>query len=399
VSHVQKGQPLRGNLTAEAWNGAMDAAADLAARRNTTGRDWLETFRQADIVRIRNDSGYARSRFDILGVDDVVISPTDNLDEFKSRPALAGVKPDVKKHIARFAVLLEPLAASAIGMAVVAGVTVVQVDVKDEGHWCAEVEDEGTDHLVSAGAGSAKILWKESGTGVKWAVVRLGHLELVRWGKAMTNWHNAAGNGSWVMVHPCKDRDGTDEDTAVEVKVYLPRSGLVASPEGTEDPNVIGGAIIPFEYDTNGDAICVGTFLDGVINKTVQMWIGSPANIGTERPGWTDAGYGKYFPVGYLASDPDYGTIGATGGYKWHGETENNHPNHNLSHTHPVYVCSPGNQENDYPFGVLDHFTLDATWYNAHYNHHHGPFNDGIDTDNRPPWKVLFYIKRIDNSV
>ena len=43
----------------------------------------------------------------------------------------------------------------------------------------------------------------------------------------------------------------------------------------------------PVEYDTHGEAICVGTFLDGVIENTVQMWIG----------------------------DPDYGLIGATSGF------------------------------------------------------------------------------------
>jgi len=396
VNRVQKGQPLR--IKAADWNAAQDAAADLAARRNTFGRDWQATFKQTGIVRIRNDSGYDRDRFNVLGIDDTVIKPDENLEEFKNRIALIGVEPKDPDHVGRFAVLLEPIPAGAIGMGVVAGVTVVQVDVQDEDDTFAEIADGVVDNLKSGQAGSALILYKETGTGVKWAVVRLGNPATgLLWGKAVSNWHNAAGNDSYVDVHPCDDKDGANPDESTTVRVYLPRSGLKDHPEGTEDPNVIGGAVIPFEYDANGDAICVGTFLDGVIDKTVQLWIGDPANIDTERPGWADAGYGTYFPVGYAEGDPDYGSIGATGGYKWHGQTENNHPNHNLSHSHPIYVCSPGNQENDYPTGVFDHFTLDAQWADPHHSEHSGPYNNG-DTDNRPPWKVLFYIKRIDNS-
>jgi hypothetical protein len=50
----------------------------------------------------------------------------------------------------------------------------VKVDVTDEDHGYADVTDADATKLTSVSRGSAQILWKESGTGLKWATVRLG---------------------------------------------------------------------------------------------------------------------------------------------------------------------------------------------------------------------------------
>jgi hypothetical protein len=65
------------------------------------------------------------------------------------------------------------------------------MDVQNEDHRFADVGDEVAGHLVSAVSGAAEILWKESGTGVKWAVVRLGpHAGALLWAKAQGNSHD-----------------------------------------------------------------------------------------------------------------------------------------------------------------------------------------------------------------
>ncbi len=176
MNRVQKGQSLRGNLTAEGWNAAMAAAEDLAGRKASLGVDFMQTFRQAGIVLVNNDSGYDRGRFDVLGIDGVAIEASANLEEFQNRIVLSGATPTASDHTGRFVVLLEPIAAGAIGKAVVSGVCPVQVDVqKEEDQW-ADVKDDDATALKSGSFGGAAILWKESGTGAKWAVVRVSNL-------------------------------------------------------------------------------------------------------------------------------------------------------------------------------------------------------------------------------
>lgn len=175
---VQRGDPLR--ISAETFNTMIEAARDYRARQHRTSSDAREHFTDHGVILVKNQSGAARNRFDILGLDAPVISPADNLDEFKSRPALVGVTPELPTHAGRFCILLEPLASGSIGRALVSGVGVARVNVIDPGHRFAEVVHEDPTRLRSAHAGSVEILWKDSGTGGdRWAVVRLGGGELV----------------------------------------------------------------------------------------------------------------------------------------------------------------------------------------------------------------------------
>jgi hypothetical protein len=57
--------------------------------------------------------------------------------------------------------------------AAVAGVVPVQIDISDANHGFAEVKDNAAASLKSVAIGSAQILWKQTGTGLKWALVRL----------------------------------------------------------------------------------------------------------------------------------------------------------------------------------------------------------------------------------
>jgi hypothetical protein len=102
-----------------------------------------------------------------------LISPTDNEPEFLSRVALEVTLPSWPDDAGRFVILAEPLAAGEIGRAWASGVCQAWIDVTDEGHRFADIDD-GSSVLVSRGTGAASILWKESGTGTKWAIVRLG---------------------------------------------------------------------------------------------------------------------------------------------------------------------------------------------------------------------------------
>ena len=134
-----------------------------------------QVMRQTGIIEIKNTSGYDRDRFDVLGIDDVFPDPTENLKRFKNMPALHGITPALASHRGKFAILLKPADDGKLVHAVVAGVTVAKVNITDVNHQYAEVKDGDATSLASSACGSALILWIESGTGVKWAVIRMGN--------------------------------------------------------------------------------------------------------------------------------------------------------------------------------------------------------------------------------
>ena len=74
----------------------------------------------------------------------------------------------------KIAVLLEPIRAGEIGLAVVSGAVPCRVNVTNAAHGYADLTAGGAVSLTSGASGPARILWQESGTGLKWAVVLLG---------------------------------------------------------------------------------------------------------------------------------------------------------------------------------------------------------------------------------
>jgi len=174
LKKVQSGQKL--HIPAQAYNAFIDAAVDYRRRTAHIGQKSEPTTRQASIVLVRNDSGSNQNRLAVLGIDAPIIDPTANDNEFKNRVALSCVTPAVDTHEGKFVILAEPIAAGKIGRAYAAGVCPVQIDVPDEDHEYryAEIDDGVVDNLTVSLVGSASILWRAGGTGVQWAVVRLG---------------------------------------------------------------------------------------------------------------------------------------------------------------------------------------------------------------------------------
>ena len=171
MKKVQTGQKL--SIPAAAYNAFIDAALDYRRRTAGIGQQAEPSFRQSGIVLIRNDSGSDQSRLAVLGIDSPIIGPTSNEDEFKNRVALSCVTPVADTHEGRFVILVEPISAGKIGRAYADGLCPVRVQVEDEDHGFADVKDGDTSCLESRAGGAAQILWKEAGTGLKWAIVRL----------------------------------------------------------------------------------------------------------------------------------------------------------------------------------------------------------------------------------
>jgi len=168
---VQPGQRLQ--IAAGAWNAMLSAAKaheqSKFDKRSPAGADG-ET---AGRVRIKNDSGEDLDRFAVVALTGPLIAPGDNLTEFQRHIGFVGEIPSDDGG-GRFAILAEPIADGRIGRGWASGVCPVQVDVLDASHGYADTEADTHENLISAASGAAEILWAESGTGLKWALVRLG---------------------------------------------------------------------------------------------------------------------------------------------------------------------------------------------------------------------------------
>jgi hypothetical protein len=171
MKKVKSGDPLV--IPAPTFNSFIDAARGHKAREQASGQAERPGFRQSGIVLVKNASGADRQRFDVLGIDTPVITPTDNEDAFKNKVVLSGSTPTESDHLGRFVILLVPLADGKVGMACASGVCAVHVDVQHEDHHFADVKDGEAGSIESRESGAATILWKESGTGLKWAVVHV----------------------------------------------------------------------------------------------------------------------------------------------------------------------------------------------------------------------------------
>lgn len=172
-AHPKAGDPL--NINAQGYSAALDAGKAYQRRlhRLNGGRGYSPETHNT-IVIIKNSSGADRARFSVLGISGALITPTDNLEQFKGQIALTGTTPTTASYSGKFAILDEPAKADELAKAVVAGFTVAKINVTDSTHGWADVKNSDTASLASGSTGTAKIIWKESGTGVKWAYILIG---------------------------------------------------------------------------------------------------------------------------------------------------------------------------------------------------------------------------------
>jgi len=166
---VHRGQPLR--IAAETFNAFVDAAQANRDRQSLQAARTSGVDVPAGSVLVRNMSGADQVRFAILAIDGIVIAPTDNELEFQNRPAFDVTAP-AADDTSRIVILAEPVSDGKLGRAIVAGVTPVRLDVEDENHEFAGAGEDLTLNLQSKDSGIARILWKDSGTGLKWAIVQ-----------------------------------------------------------------------------------------------------------------------------------------------------------------------------------------------------------------------------------
>jgi len=153
--------------SARAWNAFADKANELTPSMSSSSSIGKR-------LLVLNNSGTDCNRFGILGVDGMQIPQATNENEFYNNILLDGVSPVLADHCGKFVVCVDPIKDGRIGECIMSGLIQVQVNMVDaDDNWC-DIKAATFDKLESYGAGSAQIIHKPSGTGVKWCVVQLG---------------------------------------------------------------------------------------------------------------------------------------------------------------------------------------------------------------------------------
>lgn len=131
----------------------------------------IETLRGPDIT-IRNMESTGLDQFSVIKLGDIVLDPGDSERAFRNDLVFDADAPAADEI---FLITQEPIAPDGgVGEARIAGFSRVKVTFSNADHKFAAPEDDQYDYLVSqASDGPAAIIWKEAGTGLKWAVVSL----------------------------------------------------------------------------------------------------------------------------------------------------------------------------------------------------------------------------------
>lgn len=172
LKHVSPGDSLA--ISAKTFNTLIDTAN--LTRKQRMGPAGARPAQQppvtpANLAYIKWTTGSLLER-SVVKISDPVISAVDNPVTVQRTPVFTAGTPDATDNA--FAITIEPTAAGTISKAVVSGVAVVDVNVSDITHQFAAPAAGQTGYLASAASGPARILWKDTGTGIKRAVVLLG---------------------------------------------------------------------------------------------------------------------------------------------------------------------------------------------------------------------------------
>jgi len=165
---VSVGQPF--HMAAHDFNAFVEAAQAHRNRALNLESSARPRETRSGLLTVRNESGYDQPQFAVLELGEVLLTPSANEAEFRSRAAFRVVAPTAD-GAAKLAILQEPLRAGALGKAMLFGVTPVRLDVVDEAHEFAEAVGDDPWGLRTAATGAARILYQEPGTGEGWGIV------------------------------------------------------------------------------------------------------------------------------------------------------------------------------------------------------------------------------------
>ncbi|MCE9618423.1 MAG: hypothetical protein K8R92_00755 [Planctomycetes bacterium] len=204
---VKPGDPLR--IGAGIWNDVESMVRDRRGGRAGLVSDGGDAGRDPSIVLIKNTTGSSMPRHGVVQLDGPIFTPAsgDPNQDLLKRVVMKGKLPEPASGVGLFAVLLEPVQDGRVARASIDGLLGVYLNIGSAAHFSADIPhvqatpssgaigDDGL--LESSYCGSADILWKESGTGKKLAIVRLGRQTHNFTFKAILTGYTSIGTNRW----------------------------------------------------------------------------------------------------------------------------------------------------------------------------------------------------------
>jgi hypothetical protein len=165
---ARAGEPLE--IEAD-WKNTGNEVFQEFLRRQKNGGQPPVPDRSRVTITVQNKLGLALNHLELVGLGTPVFLPATSLNSFKfSEPVFQTILPP---PLQPFGVLLDPIGIDGVGDAVLEGLAVAKVSFTHDKMPYAD-GDTTVATLEGRGDGYAQVLWKESGTGDKWAVLLLG---------------------------------------------------------------------------------------------------------------------------------------------------------------------------------------------------------------------------------
>lgn len=164
------------SLSARDLNG-WSRAADFVAQRDAEQNDSRGVAGTLPHLRciLQNDTGSDVADFHVFGLGALrVVSLSTDPQQLRRKLVFDAEAPVKATHGTKFAITWEPIKVGREGYGVIVGLVPVRINVTDEDHEFAAIDDADATRLASDGSEGVPIVWKESGTGEKWGVVNLG---------------------------------------------------------------------------------------------------------------------------------------------------------------------------------------------------------------------------------
>lgn len=172
MSKVSSGDPLK--ISARDWNTLIEVAeSSRLGQFRQTASGLSVPSSPGVVVPVKNGTGSTVDRYHAMGINTPLFAYTDNAQTFKNQLGFDGATTS-SSYLGKWCIAQETIANGKIGMAMLRGVTVAQITVNHADHDRVDVDTGGDSKLDSQFYGSGQILWKETGTGTKWAVIAIG---------------------------------------------------------------------------------------------------------------------------------------------------------------------------------------------------------------------------------
>lgn len=196
---VKRGDPLV--IKASDWNALLGLAGSAKLRQSVQLQS-RSTFSGASgvVVPVKNNTGSDVSRFHAMGIGAPLFEHSDNAQTFLNQLAFNGETAS-SSYLGRFAVAQETIPDGKIGACLIDGLTVAQITVGHTTHDRVDMDTAGGSKLVSQYYGAGEILYKETGTGTKWALIRVGSFVAPKRRAVAAASISAGGSGN-VTVQP-----------------------------------------------------------------------------------------------------------------------------------------------------------------------------------------------------